>query len=358
MSTTVTINGREIGEGKPIYVIAEMSGNHHGDFERSVEIIRAMKKSGADAVKVQTFTPDELTIQCNHDSFTVGKGTIWEGRELYDLYGEVQMPWEWQAKLKKVTEDLGMDFFSTPQGKESTDFLEELDVPVYKIASFEILDLDLIAYVASKGKPVIISTGMANIEEVADAVEAVRLAGNDDIILLKCTSAYPSPPKEANLKTIPDLAERFSAVSGLSDHSLDLAVPVAAVALGACVIEKHFTLSREDKGPDSPFSLEPHEFKSMVDTVRVTEEALGTVSYELTPAQEASRVFRRSLFVTKDIQEGEEFTKENVRCIRPGYGIAPKKLSDILGKTAKRAIARGTPLDFELVSAKELLKSS
>jgi len=361
VSTEVVINGRKIGPGQPTYIIAEMSCNHHQSEDRAVEIIHAMKEAGADAVKIQTFTPDAITIDCDEEYFTTGKGTMWEGSKLYDLYKEGQMPWEWQPRLKKIADELGMDFFSTPQDSESTDFLEDMGVPAYKIASFELVDLSLVRTVASKGKPVIISTGMASLEEIQDAVDAVHETGNRNLILLKCTSAYPSPPEEANLRTIPDMREHFGVLVGLSDHSLYIAVPIAAVVLGACIVEKHFCLSRDEQGLDTAFSLEPHEFKEMVDTVRkieksniseneLDEKILGKVQYGTSGEDKKSIVFRRSLFAVKDISEGEKFTKENIRSIRPGYGLPPKHIDEIIGKKAKNSIKRGTPILWKMIA--------
>jgi len=350
MKTHITIKDRKIGPGEPTYIIAEMSGNHAQSFDKAVELIQAMKESGADAVKLQTYTPDTMTIDCRRDEFMIGKGTIWEGMTLYELYAEACTPWEWQPKLIKIANDLGMDLFSTPFDTTAVDFLEEMDVPAYKIASFELVDVELIAKTASTGKPLIISTGMGNLEEIQDAVDAVHAAGNDQIILLKCTSAYPSTPDQANLLTIPDMRERFGVSVGLSDHTLGIVVPVTSIALGACVVEKHFCLSREEPGPDTAFSLEPGEFKEMVESIRVAEQALGKVNYELTEKEVASTVFRRSLFAIQDIAEGEEFTRKNVRCIRPGNGLLPKELSNLLGKKAKVAIERGTPLSWDFVA--------
>lgn len=345
------INGRTIGPGYPAYIIAEMSANHGQDFAKAKEIIHAMKESGADAVKLQTYTPDTITINADTKYFKIGTGTIWEGKNLYELYGEAYTPWDWQPKLKEEANALGMDLFSTPFDNSAVDFLEAMDVPAYKVASFELVDLALIEYIARKGKPIIMSTGMGSKEEIADAVETIRKTGNDRLVLLKCTSAYPSPPEEMNLRTIPDMAKTFGVDIGLSDHTLETTVPVAAVALGACVIEKHFTLDRSEPGPDSAFSLEPHEFKEMVDAVRITEKALGHVSYDVTPKEEASRVFRRSLFVVEDMKKGEVFTQKNVRSIRPGYGLLPKHLNEVLSKKSTKAIKRGTPLSWELVAS-------
>jgi pseudaminic acid synthase len=349
MDKEITINGRKIGTGHPVYIIAEMSANHGQDESRAVEILHAMKEAGADAVKLQTYTPDTMTIDCDRKEFRIGKGTLWEGRKLYELYGEASTPWEWQPRLKRAANDLGMDLFSTPFDGTAVDFLEEMDVPAYKVASFELVDTPLIERIAKTGKPMIISTGMGSEEEICDALEAARGTGNDQIALLKCTSAYPAPAEEANLRTIPDMQSKFDVPIGLSDHTLDIAVPVAAVALGACIVEKHFCLSRKDPGPDSAFSLEPREFAVMVQAVRTTEQALGRVSYDRTEKEQTSMVFRRSLFAVRDIAAGEEFTAENVRSIRPGYGLLPKELKNVLGKKAAKAIERGTPLSWDLI---------
>jgi len=314
-----------------------------------VAIIEAVKASGADAVKLQTYTADTLTINSDKAHFQIKEGTLWSGKNLYELYGEAYTPWDWQPKLKQEAERLGMDLFSTPFDPTSIEFLEQMDVPAYKVASFEIVDLPLIAAIARKGKPIIMSTGMASLAEIEEAVRTVRANGNSPLALLKCTSAYPAPANEANLRTIPHLAQAFNVISGLSDHTLGIAVPVAAVALGACIIEKHFTLSRELEGPDSAFSLEPQEFTQMVDAIRVAESALGQVNYELTEREKKSIVFRRSLFAVEDIKAGEKFNSKNVRSIRPGDGLPPKYLDTVIGKTATRAIERGTPLSWELI---------
>lgn len=344
----IRINGREIGPGKPAYIIAEMSANHGQDFKKATEIIHAMKDAGADAVKLQTYTPDTMTINCDRDEFRIGKGTIWEGKSLYALYGEAYTPWEWQPKLKEEANALGMDLFSTPFDPTAVDFLMKMDVPAFKIASFELTDLPLITKVAKQNRPIIMSTGMGTLEEIKEAVETIHDAGNDQIILLKCTSAYPADPAEMNLKTIPDLSEKLGVPVGLSDHTLGIAVPVAAVALGACVIEKHFTLSRDDQGPDSAFSLEPDEFKEMVDAIRMTEKALGKPCYDVTEKEKASRVFRRSIFAVQDINAGEELTEQNIRIIRPAHGLPPKEMKRILGKKASKKIGRGTPISYDL----------
>jgi N-acetylneuraminate synthase len=349
MTVSFIINNRPIGPGHPVYIIAEMSANHNQDFEQAVRIIQAAKEAGADAVKLQTYTPDTITINSDREYFRI-QGTIWEGRNLYDLYGEAYTPWEWQPKLKQAANDLGIDCFSSPFDHTAVDFLETMDVPAYKIASFELVDIPLIQKIARTGKPIIMSTGMATLAEIEEAVRTVRAAGAAQLALLKCTSAYPSPPEDMHLRTIPHLSEAFQVPVGLSDHTSGVAVPVAAVALGACIVEKHFTLSRDNPGPDSAFSLEPHEFKAMVEAVRTAEQALGTVRYDVTEREQASRVFRRSLFVVKDIQAGEAFTPEHIRSIRPGYGLHTRHLDEVLGRRAARDIARGTPLEWAMIA--------
>lgn len=333
---------------KNTYIIAELSANHGGSFDHACQTVHAMHEAGADAVKLQTYTPDTLTINSRGPEFMIGKGTLWEGRNLYDLYSEAYLPWEWQPEIFRLARELGMDCFSTPFDTSSVDFLEDLNPPCYKIASFELVDLPLIEYVASKGRPIIMSTGMGTLSEIAAAVNIVKSAGVP-LTLLKCTSAYPSPPESMNLRTIPHLAQAFDVPCGLSDHTLGIAVPIAAVALGATVIEKHVTLSRDIPGPDSSFSLEPEELKAMIDAIRVTEKAIGKVNYELTEKEQASKVFRRSLFVVEDIKEGENFTQTNVRSIRPGYGLPPKHICSILGKAAKTNIDAGTALSWDVV---------
>lgn len=337
------INGRLIGAGYPTYIIAEMSANHNQDFAQAVAIIRAAKEAGADAVKLQTYTPDTLTIDCHNEYFQIGGG-LWAGKNLYELYGEAYTPWDWQPKLKKIANDLGLDCFSTPFDPTAVEFLEAMDVPAHKIASFELTDIPLIQTIARTGKPIIMSTGMATIAEIEEALHAIHATGNTQVALLKCTSAYPAPPEEANLRTIPDMSTRFGVPVGLSDHTLGIAVPVAAVTLGACIIEKHFTFSRSATGPDSAFSLEPAEFKQMAEAIRAAEKATGTANYEATPQEAGGRNYRRSLFVVADIKAGEPFTNMNVRSIRPGHGLLPKHLPEVLGRRAACDIAKGTPL--------------
>jgi pseudaminic acid synthase len=333
-----------------VFIIAELSANHNQKVELAVETIKAAKGCGVDAVKLQTYTPDTITLDCDNEYFQIKQGTIWDGKNLYQLYKEAYTPWEWQPKLKKLAEELGMICFSSPFDKTAVDFLEDMNVPAYKIASFEITDIPLIEYVASKGKPVIISTGIARLEDIQLAIDACKKAGNEQIVLLKCTSAYPTPLEEVNLLTIPDMKERFKTLVGLSDHTIGISVPLAAVSLGARIIEKHFILDRKLGGPDAAFSLEPDEFAQMVKSVREVEKALGKVNYELSEKIEKSREFSRSLFAVKDIKKGETLDNENIRSIRPGFGLHPKFLHEVIGKKAKDNIKKGTPLSWELIS--------
>jgi N-acetylneuraminate synthase len=349
-TTAFGIGDRQIGSAQPVYVVAELSANHGRDFDQAVLLIRAARESGADAVKVQTYTPDTITIRSDRECFQIRGGTIWDGRTLHELYGEAYTPWDWQPKLKQVADDLGLDFFSSAFDPTAVDLLENMGVPAYKVASCELVDLPLLERIARTGKPLILSTGMATIEEIEEAVQTARKAGATQIALLKCASAYPALPSEMNLRTIPDLARRFDVPVGLSDHTMDIAVPVAAVALGACIIEKHFTLSRSLKGPDSAFSLEPAEFKAMVNAVRVAEQSLGEIHFGATESERSSRVFRRSLFVVEALRQGEVFSGENVRSIRPGHGLHTRHLPQIVGRRASRDIERGTPLSWDLVA--------
>ncbi len=332
------------------FIIAELSANHNHNFDIAVKTIEAAAKAGADAIKIQTYTADTITIDCDNDYFKIKQGTIWDGKTLYQLYKEAYTPWDWQPKLKEIAEKLGLVFFSSPFDFTAVDFLEEMQVPVFKIASFEITDIPLIEYVAQKGKPIIISTGIATIEDIQLAIDTCLKAGNNQIALLKCTSSYPAPIEEANLITIKDLEKRFSVMVGLSDHTISNSTSIAAVALGATIIEKHFILDRSIGGPDASFSIEPNEFIELVKNIREVEKALGKVTYELTPKILKSREFSRSLFVVKDIKEGELFNNENIRSIRPGYGLHPKYLLEIIGKTARTNIKKGTPLNWNLIN--------
>ena len=349
MTDSIEIGKRRIGPGNPAYCIAEVSANHNQNFAQAVRIIEAAKEAGADAVKLQTYTADTMTMVSTRKEFRIAGGTLWDGRNLHDLYGEAYTPWEWQPRLKEVAEDLGMDLFSSAFDATAVDFLEKMGVPAHKVASFELVDIPLIQRMARTGKPLIVSTGMASVEEIEEALQAARQAGATQIALLKCTSAYPAPAEEMNLRTIPEMARRFGVPVGLSDHTMGVAAPVAAVTLGACIIEKHLTLSRATPGPDSGFSLEPHEFKTMMEAVRTAEKALGEVHFGVSEKEEASRAFRRSLFVVEDVKRGETFTEGNVRSIRPGYGLHTRHLGEVLGKRAVCDIERGTPLSWDLV---------
>lgn len=349
MSRHVDIGGRRIGAGAPVFIVAEISANHHQSFDEAMKLIQVARDVGADAVKLQTYTADTLTLRSDRPEFRIGGGTVWDGQTMYELYAEAYTPWEWQPKLKEFAGTLGMPLFSTPFDESAVQFLEEMAVPAYKIASFELVDLPLIRAVARTGKPVIMSTGMATLPEIEEAVAAARTGGASGVALLKCTSSYPAPADEANLRTISDLAERFDVPAGLSDHTMGIAVPVAAVAMGACILEKHLTLSRSVSGPDSAFSLEPDEFRATVDAVRIAEKAAGEVRYGPSPHEAASLAFRRSLFVVEDIREGELFTKRNVRSIRPAHGLHTRHYEEVVGRRAARDIERGTPLSWDLV---------
>lgn len=343
------IGEKEIGDENPTFIIAELSANHMNDFDIAVKTIEAMAKAGADAVKFQTFTPDTITLNCDNEYFQIKQGTVWDGQILYELYEDAYMYWDWQPKLKKIAEDLGLIVFSSPFDKTSVDFLEDMDVPAYKIASFEITDIPLIEYVASKGKPIIISTGIASLEDIKLAIKTCLDVGNDKIALLKCTSSYPAPLEEINLNTIPDIKNRFDVIVGLSDHTLGWEVSTSAIALGANIIEKHFILDRNMGGPDAKFSMEPDEFKQMVDSIRNIEKALGTINYELSDKMKVNREFSRSLFVVKDIKKDEVISEDNVRSIRPAFGLHPKHLKNILGKKVNQDLKKGTPFDLNFL---------
>lgn len=340
------INGRIIGDGHPAYIIAEMSANHAGSMERALELIHAAKDAGADCVKIQTYTADTMTIDCHNEYFQIEKGT-WEGENLYGLYQKAYTPWEWQEQLRDEAAKVGIDFLSTPFDPLSVAFLEEQGVHFYKIASFELVDIPLLECVAAKNKPIVMSTGMGTLEEIQEAVDAIYSTGNRQLALMKCSSAYPAKPEEMNLRTIQDLKERFGVPVGLSDHSMGAFSAATAVAMGANLIEKHFCISRAVKNPDAVFSMEPQEFRQMVEQVREVEQAMGTVCYGITSQEESNACFRRSLFVVQDIAAGEMLTPENIRSIRPAYGLKPKHYQEVLGRTAKRALKRGTPLSFE-----------
>ncbi len=349
----VKIAGRSIGIGHPPFIIAELSANHNGAIERAFEIMAAAKRAGADAVKLQTYTPDTLTIQHDGPGFRIKEG-LWAGYTLYELYEEAHTPWDWSEALFEKGRELGVIVFSTPFDETAVDHLEKLGAPAYKIASFEAVDMALIERVAHTGKPMIISTGMANLEEIGDAVEAARSGGCNELILLHCVSGYPTPAEDSHLMTIADLGEHFGTVVGLSDHTLGVAVSIAGVSLGAALIEKHVTLDRASGGPDSEFSLEPNELESLVDGTRTAWEARGTVNYARKTSERANLVFRRSLYVVADIERGDPLTSDNIRSIRPGFGLSPKLLPRILGRKAKRALKRGAPLDWSCVEGGEL----
>lgn len=349
MDKIINIAGKVLGGEVPAFIIAEVSANHLQNFDNAVSIIREAKRAGADAVKLQTYTPDTITLDCDNKYFQITQGTIWDGTTLHKLYQEAYTPWGWQSKLQKVAAEEGIIFFSSPFDYTSVDFLEEMDVPAYKIASFEITDIPFIEYIASKGKPIIISTGIATLGDIEEALGACKQVGNHQVALLKCTSAYPSPLEDINLKVIPNMKDTFGTIVGLSDHSLGHTVALGAVALGAKIVEKHLTLSRADGGPDAAFSMEPHEFKEMVDKIRDLEKALGKVTYELTDKQKKSREHSRSLFVVKDIKKGETFTDDNVKSIRPGFGLATKYIRNVIGKSARIDIKKGTPMDWSLI---------
>lgn len=348
-SPEISIAGRRIGPECEPYVICELSGNHNGDLARALRLLEAAAATGADAIKIQSYTPDTITIDHDGPGFRV-EGGLWDGRTLYDLYGEAQTPFEWHEPLFRRARELGVTLFSSPFDETAVDLLDELGAPAYKIASFEAVDLPLVAYAASKGKPLIISAGMANLDEIGEAVRTARENGCEQIVLLHCVSSYPAPDEQSNVRTVPDLARRFEVISGLSDHTAGSAVAVASVALGGCVVEKHFTLRRADGGPDSAFSLEPEEFSTLVTDCKRAWRALGKATYDLQGCEGGSIQFRRSVYVVRDVAAGEALTRDNIRSIRPGHGLAPKHLPDLLGRLATRDLKRGEPLDWSAVT--------
>jgi len=346
---SISIAGRPIGPDHEPYVICELSGNHNGSLERALRLLEEAAATGADAIKIQSYTPDTITIDHDGPGFRI-EGGLWDGRTLYDLYGEAQTPFEWHEALFQHARELGVTLFSTPFDESAVDLLEELGAPAYKIASFEAVDLPLIAYVASRRKPMIISTGMANLDEIGEAVRTARENGCDQIVLLHCVSSYPAPDDQSNVRTVPDLAERFGVVSGLSDHTVGSAVAVASIALGGCVVEKHFTLARSDGGPDAVFSLEPDEFRTLVEDCKRAWRSIGHPTYDLQGCEQGSIAFRRSVYVVRDVRAGEELTRENVRSIRPGNGLPPKHLPEVLGRRASRDLKRGEPLAWDALA--------
>jgi len=342
------INDRIIGDDDPAYIIAEMSANHAGSKKRALQIIRAAKEAGADCVKVQTYTPETMTFNSDKKWFQIDKGT-WEGENLYNLYQKAYTPWEWQEDLKKEAEKSGIDFFSTPYEKTAVDFLEDLGVEFYKVASFSITNLPFLKYLAKKNKPIIMSTGMATLGEIEEAVNVIKENSNENLALLNCSSAYPSVPNDMNLKKIKHLHDTFNLPVGLSDHSLGSVAAIASIAMGGKIIEKHFCLSRDIENPDSSFSMEPAEFKKMVADIRATERAIGNIDYSISEKEQESRRFRRSIFAVEDIKAGEKLTEDNIRIIRPGYGLKPKKWEKVLNKKALKDIEKGTPLNWDLI---------
>ncbi|WP_242120102.1 pseudaminic acid synthase [Aestuariivivens sediminicola] len=345
------IGDKTIGTGSPCFIIAELSANHNGNIDVAVETIKAARKAGADAIKLQTYTPDTLTIDCDNDYFKISGGTLWDGKTLYELYGEAYTPWEWHEKLFEVAREEGLVCFSSPFDVTAVDFLEGFSVPAYKIASFEIQDIPLIEYAASQGKPMLISTGMAQENDIQLAIDTCKKVGNTEIILLKCTSSYPAPLELSNLNTIPDMKDRFGVEVGFSDHTYGSLAPTIAVTLGAKVIEKHFILDKSIGGPDADFSLDVNEFTEMVKAIRDTEKLLGSVSYKLSEKVKKNRKFSRSLFIVKNVKEGELVTKENMRSIRPGYGLHPKYYNKILGKKFIMDVHRGEPLSLNMIES-------
>jgi pseudaminic acid synthase len=346
--STVTIGGRVIGAGQAPYIVAELSANHGGSLARAIAVLEAAKAAGADAIKLQTYTADTMTIDHDGPEFRI-KGGLWDGRQLYELYKEAYTPWEWHPALFAKGRELGIPVFSTPFDGSAVDFLEKLDPPAYKVASFELLDIPLVKRIASTGRPVIMSTGMASPEEIAESVEAFRSAGGRELILLHCVSAYPTPIEQSNLRRIPELEKKFECPVGLSDHTLGTAVAIASVALGACLIEKHFTLDKNDGGPDSSFSLEPDELRALVHGAKAAFDALGTGAPGRAAVEKSTMVFRRSIYVVRDIGAGEPFTDKNVRIIRPGFGLAPRELPKVLGRKARLALPRGTALTWDVI---------
>jgi len=349
MMTEIKIGKRTLGKGNPSFIIAELSCNHNGDYQLAIDSVMAMHAAGVDCLKLQTIRPGSITIDSDKKDFIISGGTLWDNKSLFELYTEVYTPWEWHKPLQELAHSLGMEFFSSPFDHDAIEFLEELNVPAYKIASFEITDIPLIEHAASKGKPMIMSTGIAREEDIREAVDACRRMGNEQIILLKCTSSYPTPLEEVNLNTIHLIREKFGVQVGLSDHTLGYSVPMGAVALGAVLIEKHFIMDRSIGGPDSAFSMEPSEFSQMISNVREVEKAMGVATLELSVKSTKNRDFARSLYIVSDMELGETFSKENIRSIRPGFGLSPKHLKDIIGKKSIKSLEKGTPVSWDII---------
>lgn len=349
MNTYIEIEGRKIGPDFPPYIIAELSANHNGDINRAYQIMEEAVKAGADAIKLQSYTHDTITMDCDSEEFQI-KGGLWDGKSLYELYKEAHLPWDWHKPLFEKAKQLGITIFSSPFDFSAVDMLEDLNAPAYKIASFELVDHPLIAKVAKTGKPMIMSTGMANDKEIQEAIDVAKANGCEQLVVLHCVSGYPAPADQYNLRTIADMQTRFDVLAGLSDHTIDNATAVTSVALGACLIEKHVTLDRNGGGPDDSFSLEPKELKQLVDDTKTAWQSLGKVNYERTEAEKGNVKFRRSLYVVKDIKAGEILTEEHVRSIRPGFGLAPKHLISIIGKKVNKDIDKGTPLKSDSIS--------
>lgn len=352
------IGKRFVGPGQPVFVVAELSGNHRQNFDAALELVHLAKEAGADAIKLQTYTADTITIASDRDCFKIEGGTLWDGRTLHDLYQESSTPWDWQPRLQTLAQELGMEIFSSAFDPSAVDFLEQMGVPAHKIASPELVDIPLIEKMASTGKPLIFSTGMATLCEIEEAVAAAKAAGATEICLLKCTSSYPAPPEQANLRTLVDLTHRFQIPVGLSDHTMSHETVIAAVTLGACIIEKHLTASRAIPGPDSAFSLEPQEFREMVEAIRKTEQSLGSIHYGAVASETVTLRFRRSLFVVEGVKAGEIFTERNLRSIRPAQGLHPRHLPEVIGRRAARDIDRGTPLSWDLVAGRPVSAGS
>lgn len=346
----IKVGKRKIGENRPIFIVAEVSGNHNQNLERAKKIVEAACRAGVDAVKLQTYTPDTITLDCNNKYFQIPKSNkLWGDQTLYQLYKKAYTPWGWYQEIKKITDKYKVILFSTPFDETAVDFLEEMGTPLYKVASLEVTDTELLKKIAQTKKPVIISRGATSVSEIGAALNILKKNGAKEIAVLHCVSAYPARPEEMNLKTIPDIAKKFKVIAGLSDHSLGLAIPLAAVALGASIIEKHITLKRSDGGVDTDFSLEAEEFKNLVKAIREVEKALGRPNYATTKDEEKNKIFRRSLFIVKDLKGGDQFTADNVKSIRPGHGLSPRFFPAIIGKVAKRNIRPGTPLDWRLI---------